>query len=74
MDHVISGGWTMNNQWRIDITALSGDSGGPVLAGSNAMGILSSGATNQTWYSTIDLMNNALGYRPCISATANPCT
>ncbi len=62
-----------NHNWRLNTVAASGDSGGPVMYLNAAMGVTEAGSS-YTWYSTIDWSVSALGYRPCITATANPCS
>ena len=61
-----------NHNWRLNVPASGGDSGGPVMYVNAAMGLAEAGTTT-TWYSTIDWASSALGYRPCITATTNPC-
>jgi hypothetical protein len=62
-----------NHTWQMNQPAQRGDSGGPIMYNSAAMGLLVGGSSS-TYYSTLDWISSSVGYRPCITANANPCS
>jgi hypothetical protein len=58
------------HSWHLNVSSQEGDSGGPIMYGTAAMGLVMSGTTS---YSTLDWAAADLGYKPCITEYFNPC-
>jgi hypothetical protein len=71
-DNVNGLNYIYNHTWKASTASQVGDSGGPMLNGIYAMGIVVGGSTS-TYYSTLDWINSSVGYRPCTTAVTNPC-
>lgn len=71
------GGYQYTHQWEMSRACmpLAGDSGGAVMIGQDAFGVVEWCEANGsgTGYATIDNIVITLGYRPCYSASFNPC-
>jgi hypothetical protein len=77
VDNLQGGTYVQTHQWRLNITSTEGDSGGPIMYGTAAMGLHNSTTSSSpiySWYTTIDYAIAAMGYGPCLSAFVNPCT